>query len=400
MLADALLKRGHSVTRWAGDYNHLSHQDRIGRTATIELAEGYRATLLHTAIKYGTGATALRFVNNCLLTLQFYSLGTRRERPNVIVCAMPTPEMALASALLGARRKIPLILDARDMWPDILESEAMGMKRWLLKPVIGSMKLALRYAATRSKALVGITDFFRDHLLHYASRAPGRLDSTIPLGFRALAAGVTAAERRRLVDFWIRSGVHLDRESNVVYFAGRLNKTVAAKFHMVVEAAGILSKRCPSVQIVIAGSGSEEGTIRELAAMSGNIALPGEVTPDALAVLGEHSLASLLAVDRRVDYQNSLSNKFFEYLSNGRPILSYLNGLPGETISACDCGWVYNSGTELASQIERLIEDPALARAMGERAKLLFDTKYDSEVVYETFVDLIEAVAADEETTD
>ena len=41
---------------------------------------------------------------------------------------------------------------------------------------------------------------------------------------------------------------------------------------------------------------------------------------------------SILPIQNRVDYQSSLSNKFFDYLSSGLPILTNLNGVLKDTI--------------------------------------------------------------------
>ena len=125
-------------------------------------------------------------------------------------------------------------------------------------------------------------------------------------------------------------------EHKIIYFAGRLNSTIYNTFDASIAAIKELSLRHPDVRMVYCGSGAYEKQIRDKAASLPNILFPGEVGAKALALLRKRAFVALLPVERRVDYQNSLSNKFFEYLSSGMPVLSWLDGLPGQARAYLD----------------------------------------------------------------
>ena len=389
MLADALLNRGHTVTRWASDYNHVTHKYRLGKRASVKIADRYSAELLNSGITYSNALSPKRVVDNFLLYRQFKKAALKMSAPDVIVSSMPTPEMASASAEIARFYKIPFVLDARDMWPDVIESELKGVKAILAKPIISRMRHHLKFASKNASSLVGITEFYRDHLLKYAGREVSRSDRVFPLGFDSAAGSFQESEEEELHAFWASKGVNLN-EMDIVYFAGRLNSTVFHPIDVVIDAAKALITIKPTVRVILCGSGAYEFAIKQKASFVSNVIFPGEISAKALSKLRKHSIAALLPVERRVDYQNSLSNKFFEYLSSGMPVLSWLDGLPGKTLEQSHCGFIYNSTNQLIDYIVKLVESPYERDAMSSNATQLFNREYSAHIVYDKFAQHIE----------
>ena len=391
MLASALLARGHTVTRWASDYNHYTHQYRFEKNSRIQLNDNYYAMLLYSGVAYSSAVSWKRLLDNYLLSREYSKEARKLEPPDLIVCSMPTPELAAVSADLSRYFDAPLVIDARDMWPDVIATELKGIKAFLSKPVILWMKYNLKKASKNAASLVGITPFYRDHLLRYAGRSESTQDGVFPLGFDPQAAVYDAQEEQQLTGFWLARGVDL-AQHKIIYFAGRLNSTIFNTFDSSIAAIEKLSLKHVDVRMVYCGSGAYEKQIRDKAASVSNIIFPGEVDTKALALLRKHAFVALLPVERRVDFQNSLSNKFFEYLSSGIPVLSWLDGLPGQVLEQNHCGHIYNSGHELAGYVERLLMNPRKRAEMGRRALELFNREYDADIVYENFVNFLEGV--------
>ncbi len=123
MLADVLVQRGHKVTRWCSDFDHLRGAPRYGCRRRVTFNDQYDAELLYSGIRYKKATSPLRIIDNNLLYRQFLrEARNHKEKPDLIVCSMPTPEMAYASAKIAVSFGIPLVLDARDMWPDIIDT--------------------------------------------------------------------------------------------------------------------------------------------------------------------------------------------------------------------------------------------------------------------------------------
>lgn len=395
MLADRLLEGGHSVVRWASDYDHLHHVYRTGRTGLVQLDDRHGLFLLHKKTAYEKAVSGKRILNNFQLARMFEKLGRNMERPDIIVCAMPTPEMAAASARLANRFQIPLVLDARDMWPDIIgQALETRMQRLLSWPVLALMRRNLRYAARNASALIGITAFFRDYLLRYAGRSGRWQDAVFHIGYDGASEVNTEPQQDSFNALWDHHGIGDGPGQFNIYFAGRLNKTVYNALDPVLQAAELLLNEMPGLRIVLCGTGDYAERIRDRTARLPNIVLPGEVSSGCLKVLQARAHAALLCVERRIDYQMSLSNKFFEYLQAGMPVLSGLDGVPGETIADGGCGFVYNDGQELADRIRVLNDRPELRASMSVNARRLFEEKFNATRIYSEFSRHLERVAA------
>jgi glycosyltransferase involved in cell wall biosynthesis len=399
MLADALVKRGHHVTRWCSDLNHRTGLNRYGTNFSLDYSSSQRFEFLHSRLKYKSAVSIFRFLNNELLAHEFKSQAKQKERPDIIVCSMPTPSMAKAAADIAAFFDVPLVLDARDFWPDVIGAELKGVKKYLVKPLLWFMARQLKSAATKAVSLVGITPFFRDHLLNYANRTVTDVDSVFPLGFDPATNQLSNTEKEEARNFWEKFSVQKgeSQDAKIIYFAGTLNHTVYNAIAPVFEAAAKLELMGENYKFVICGNGQYIEKITELGKKYQNVILPGRVSSKNLAYLRSISFVALQPIERRADYQNSLSNKFFEYLSSGLPILTYLDGYPGEVVTSNNCGAVYDSSTDLIECLQLLSANFDLKETMSRNALKLFNESYSSDLVYSRFVKHIECVAQQKE---
>ncbi|NOH80809.1 glycosyltransferase family 4 protein [Vibrio sp. RE86] len=392
MLADSLIEAGNTVTRWCSDFDHLNNKARCGKSNTYRVSDSYLIKSVHASIPYTKPVSARRFINNFLIYHNFMVAAKKSPKPDLIVCSMPTPAMAEACSKIAKYFDIPLVLDARDMWPDIIEDELHGWKSFAAKPIIFSMKRSLKKACMAATSCVGITDFYKDFLLKYAGRQASSLDAVFELGYHKDILTLNDDELREVELFWKKKGVIFSGDSKFIYFAGRLNSTVLNVFSVVVDAAKILATSHPNLKFVICGSGQYADEIKRLSTGSKNIIFPGEISSRELTVLRDNSYVAIQPIEKRTDYQNSLSNKFFEYISSGLPILTWLDGLSERMVSEYKCGYRYSSPDELAFYLAKLMDDGDIYNRMSRNAKSLFTEKYSSKVIYSSFSTHLEKV--------
>lgn len=395
MLESELVACGHDVVRWCSDLNHLSGRHRYGVTCTVRYSDRQRYEFINSGIKYKSPISLGRILDNFLIKFKIRNRAKLLDAPDLIVCSMPTPALCRLSAELAERYVVPLVLDCRDYWPEIISAEARGWKRLAAKMLVLKMRQDLAFACKRAHSFVGITGFFTQHLLTYSERHATSLDVVFPLGFDPSAVVCSDSSHKTAMDFWYSKGVDLDQKLKIVYFAGRLNRTVFDAIKPVVDAAKVLSRSSYNILFVFCGSGAYEAAIKEEFVGCVNVVFPGEVDPSTLKVLRDHSAAALQPIDRRIDYQNSYSNKFFEYLSSGLPVFSWLDGVSGQKLIEENCGYIYYSSEDLIAKMSDFFACERRQLDMSARAKALFLREFDAKNVYASYAHHLEVVLDD-----
>ena len=141
--------------------------------------------LLH-GCGYRSNVSWARFRDHDQIGGQFARLARAAEdRPDVIVAALPTIELCAESVKFGRQRGIPVILDMRDMWPDIFVTAVPGRPagaRLLLWPLFRQA----RSAHAGATAITGITEAFVDWGLQRGRRARSPLDRAFPMGYASV----------------------------------------------------------------------------------------------------------------------------------------------------------------------------------------------------------------------
>ncbi len=376
MLADTLVSAGHEVVWWTSTYDHQSGRLRYDRDAVVHVRERYKLRLLHTASGYARAVSGVRVINNIVQAWRFRTEASSELRPDLIFCAMPTPELAWVSCGLGEKLGVPVVLDARDMWPDIFWDLLAPIKRVVSLPYILVMRAMLRTSSRRALGCTSITEPFLDWIVGYAGRPRGSQDAVFPLAFRdaiVLDNDLAAASASLPVDV---PGVF-----NVV-FLGRLNRTVMDAFEPILAAIRLLRNVNFPVRFLFAGQGDCASELRRRSSEFPEIIFLGHLDTAGMEALKKRSHVALLCVARRRDYQISLPNKVFEYLAAGLPIASHLTGLVGELLVKEGCGFTYDDGRGLAEGLHRLAKDNEGRKIAGIKARDLFERRFSARAVY------------------
>lgn len=391
MLADALLARGHSVVRWASDFDHKRKIHRYGCRYTFSVSEKFDIELMPSGFGYSDSHSPFRIVSIYIQSIALaVSMIKSRKKPNVIVVAMPAPFTCLVTAMLAKFWNVPIYIDARDMWPDILLDELGGWRRIVALPLKFLMSIELKLASQWAHGLIGITEPFRDFLLNAAGRPVSAYDAVFPIGFLERSSQVMEGLEQ---DYWNAKGVEFSADIKIIYFAGTLNKTVLNEAPKVATALRELTEEGVSFTAVFCGSGNAEVELQELFEDNANVIFAGHVSGNHLLFLKERSAIGLLPIECRKDYVNSLSNKFFDYLSGGIPIVTCLSGLPQATLERGRAGFFYSTSEQLKDILLSLITDECLLAEYSKNARKMFEREFEGGYVYGCYAEHLERTA-------
>ena len=383
--ASALRNRGHQVRVMTGYPNYpggvvypgyrirgVSHEIMDNMLITrLPLFPSHSQSRLGRILNYGSFA----------LTAALYGL-VIRFRPDVIYVYHPPLTVDLAACIIGKLRRIPLLVDVHDLWPDTLAATGMITRRSTLAFIGGAAKRVYRRAAMITTCAPG----FRDRLL----------ERGVP------------AEKLRLIHNWCNEGSLAKRASTppaileklrgkfTIVYAGNMGP--AQNLDCVLEAAAKLKATRLNIAFVFVGSGIEVEPLKKKAQALG-LADVHFLPQMPMAEVG-HVLdaADATLVHLRDDplFAISIPSKIQAYLFAGKPILVGVRGDAAAMVNEAGAGIAVtpDDADAMATAVLQLAELPAEARAaMGQRGRAYYDTHLSFEVGVNKMVEALEAAA-------
>jgi len=191
---------------------------------------------------------------------------------------------------------------------------------------------------------------------------------TIPYGVDAIRFRPDPALRAATRAAW---GVPPDAE--VVFSAGRFVRKKG--FEYLIDAVAALVPRRPRLVLVLAGGGDLEAEFHdrlERLGIGGRAVLPGVLSQDQVAAgLAAADVAAVPSVRDDAGNVDGLPNVVMETMASGTPLVATSAGGIGSVVTDGRTGLLVGERdvAALAAAIERVLDDPALARTVGEAAR-------------------------------
>jgi glycosyltransferase involved in cell wall biosynthesis len=334
----ALQAAGHEVTVVTGFPNYPDGRIYAGyrlRPVQHEMIDGVRVVRLPLYPSHDRSSLR-RSLNFCSFFVSVFAyLALRRSRFDLAYVYHPPITVGLAAALL----RIPFVLDVQDLWPDTIAATGMAGASRLQRP-IGT---CCRFVYARAAAIATQSEGIRAALI-------GR--------------GVPA-EKITVIRNWADpqfEGLPLQRSERgpfTLVYGGNLGR--AQQLVNLMQAAAILQRERPDIQIKLFGSGLDEAQLRKTVARDGlaNVQFTGRVSAAEMAQEFAKADALLLHLGDDPLFAITIPSKTQTYLALGRPIVAAVNGEAAEILR--------ESG---AAIVVPPANPPALAEAIKEMADL------------------------------
>ncbi|MBP7865771.1 MAG: glycosyltransferase [Acidobacteria bacterium] len=390
MLTDYLSEGGHNATWWTSTFDRIKRENLYERDVVVNPKPGLTIRLLHSP-GYSQSLSLARIRDQRHVAKKFLKHSQGLLPPDLILSAYPTIDLCKAAIVYGNRHGIPVILDMRDMWPDIIFESVPRAIRLPARILTWPMMRDSRFVCSKAFAITGITEEFVQWGLHRGNRQRTPLDSSFPLAFSTKvppAKDLEAAQR-----FWDQMGVGQSEQEFIVCFIG----TLGHQFDLgpVIHAARILKDAGRRVRFVICGSGDLLESHRKAVCGDDTVLFPGWIDAAKLYSLLRRASVGLDPVPDRYDFLSTINNKAIEYFSAGLPVISSpKRGVLFELLHRENCGFSYATGNaeELALHISRLMDDPLLLGRMSENSQRSFHSSFDADRVYRGMIKHLEKV--------
>lgn len=390
MLAETLVARGHNVIRWAPTFNHSHKKQRYHADYTYKINGNYKIELLYN-MGYNRNIGFMRLLSYIQLAHSFKRLIKRESPPDIIISGMPTPWLCSVAIKYGKEKNIPVVIDVRDLWPDIFVEVFPNKFGPIAKLVLSPLFAANKDIFQKATAIYGVSKSYLNWGLGYAGRNwHEETDKIFPLGYKE----ISLSYKQVLLEKDCLENTGIDPTKLICCYFGQLELTY--DIATILEAANVLkARRECKVQFIICGHGSKMNSLLNNAKGLDNVVFLGWIGPVRLNVLMRIADIGLACYTKSAP--QSLPNKIFEYFSGGLPVISSLHGELEQIISENDCGITYEAGDvqSLVDAILYLKNNPGIRGQMGKNARRLFEKEYSADKIYPAMADHIEKLVYD-----
>jgi glycosyltransferase involved in cell wall biosynthesis len=360
-MARRLVAAGHEV--------HMATSDRQRSGKPYKTVEdGIQVTWIPVAYSNHMGALARI---RAFVDFAWKSARIASKVNGDVVFATSTPlTIAIPGIVASRRRRIPMVFEVRDPWPDML----VGLGAIRNPLLIRLTKWFERFAYHRSKRIVALSDGINAVIL--STGYPADRIAVIPNSSDIEAFDVPAEAGsvfRQKYD-WLQG-------RRLVLYAGTIG--IANGVDYLVRVAKEMLLLDDQVRFLVIGDGGQQENVRSLARELGVLGvnfhmLPPMTKAEVPSVFSAADISLVLLKDVPELWANS-SNKFFDGLAAGRPVVVNNVGWQSKLLNETGAGFDLDPRDHRSAAVKLLshLNDNDSLKAAGIAARSLAEDRFD-----------------------
>lgn len=375
MLAKQLDIRKHEITWFATTFNHFTKKQRFEKNTMVSVNEHYKLQFIYSP-GYKKNISVKRIVDHKYMGNELKKVIKKMEKPDLIYVSFPTIDFAEVAVAYGKRNNVKVIVDIRDLWPDIFKQNVNPILGFLAYPYIKLMDLKTKKIMQSAYALNSISPEALDWALKKAGRKKRTEDKAYFIGY----SESESQNNKKLLQCKIKEG------EIVISFFGTINNQF--NFKLLVDVAKELGN--DDIKFILCGDGPQMKYLRGISRDVKNISLLGWVDNETINYVLNHSFMGFAPYKNTFDFQMGVSNKFGEYLSHSLPVIVTCEGAMENLIHEYQCGIMSMDKTRIANFILKLKKDHNSYQKLRKSAYSLYKNELDASNIYNEIAEYIE----------
>ena len=379
------VQEGHSVTVIAGDVHYMQAKvdQSVGKAFDVSWnADGVLVIRCKGSKYYHKGFLG-RFWSYFSFAFMAVYAGLRfaNSAYECIIVTSPPLLVGIPGLLLSKWKRIPLVLEIRDLWPESAIEMGVLKNKWLIRLSYGFEK----YLYRKARLINVLTPAFRESLIGEKEIDPDKI-VMIPN-----AADLRWSERalRSACTRTVRAKLGLEGKFVIVYVGAH---GLANDLMQLVEAATLL--RGAKAHFLLIGDGMQKKMLIE-EALSRGLANVSFLDPVSKEQVFEYILAAdagVAVLKKAAIFKTVYSNKTFDYLACKKPVLMAIDGVSRDLIEQADAGIFAEpeNPADLVRKIRIYMEDRGLLSKHGENGYRFVHKHFDREKLARGFLECIE----------
>lgn len=351
------------------------YRNRLVQTETID---GIKTTRVWTYIAANRG-TLRRILNYVSYMFSASFAGLFVRKPDIVIATSPQFFCGWAGIITSRVRRVPFILEVRDLWPDSIVAVG-ALRNGLLLRLLKWLEVKM-YAAAQEIVTVG--KGYEEELIRKEVQAAKI--SIIPNGVDREVFYPRHAEKK------IREDCGLDREF-VCSYVGTIG--MASGLEIVLRTAKLLKDRQRhDIKFLLVGAGAVADELQQEARRQNldNIVFLGRQDRRLIPGIISVSDACLVHLKKARIFETVLPSKIFEASAMAKPIILGVAGHAADLVRRADAGICIEpeNAEQLFAAVVKLADDPALCRALGQSGHEYVMRHYDRDVTASDYLNVI-----------
>ncbi|HLE81695.1 MAG TPA: glycosyltransferase family 4 protein, partial [Dehalococcoidia bacterium] len=346
--AQQLVRRGHRVTVLAGTRSYLTG-GMLGTERRQTLEPGL--DVIRSWVYGGDGRGALgRMLAFASFVASAFLDGLRIPAVSLIWGTSPPLSQAWTAWALARLKRVPWLLEVRDLWPAFAVQVGVLRNRAL----IGLARGLERFLYRRADRIVLNSPGFISHLVDSGAEASKLAFVPNGVDTQLFDPGAQGGELRRLEGL---------EHKFIALYAGAHG--LANDLWQLLAAAELL-REDPRIAFVLVGDGREKVALQakgRALGLSNVVFLPAIEKARIPALLADAD-CGLVVLKPIPLFTTTYPNKMFDYMAAAKPVVLAIDGVARRLVEEADAGVCVPPGDSpaLAAALQLLAGDPGLAR--------------------------------------
>lgn len=381
MLGEYLSQRGHNIVWWSSNFAHMHKEKICEGDLKYNISKNFDMMLLDCGT-YKKNISFSRFLHHRTLGKKFYKQAIKCSAPDIIVCSHPTIDFSKNAIKVGKYFNVPVIIDIRDMWPDIFSDYFDGLFKWPVKILVALLNIKTKNAFKKANAIVSMST----DLLEWGVLKSGNgNDSNFKTGVFYLGYDESSSN---IVETAIPEVEKLIGKKTIFSYLGILGESY--DIQSIIDAARIIkSKGVESCHFIIAGDGPKREKIENEISSLDNITYVGWLNKPQSHYLMKNTDVSIIP-----NLCTAIPNKVFEALYFGKFIFFTMDGEAKKILEKNKLGLYYDKNNKSAEELSKLViktsENPKLLNDSKLKTRDYYDKNLKCEAIYTKYCEFIE----------
>lgn len=361
-----------SVELVTSSFYHFKKQQRD--TNITRRHNSYKTTLLFEP-SYSRNLTLKRFYSHYKLAQNLEKYLETRQKPDVIYCAVPSLDLALAAGIYATEHQIKYILDIQDLWPEAFR---------MILPSVSISNILFSVMRRKAETIYSLADEIVAVSQTYADRGM-KCNKKCKKGYC-----VYLGTDLKVFDYYCNKNKIIKKhEGLILVYIG----TLGASYNLTIfiDALKLLKEQgLHDISLVIMGEGPLKKKILRYAKTNKiQLDYKGSLPYcDMVSVLASCDVA-INPITKRT--AASIINKVGDYAMAGLPVISTLESEEyKQLIEEYNIGYhVKFDAYEISETIKSFYQNPDLRREMGANNRRLAQEKFDRNRTYKVIKSII-----------